>query len=113
MGMFGLKLRTNIPCADVIKILRQFDPDASISNLRFKNYTQRFCLCLWLHDEDGIITLLNLLHEVEAIKIDVDIYEQSENGERKVTPFLLQNLLEQYKEIAHQIQEIVDLEAED
>lgn len=36
MGMFGLKLRTNIPCADVIKILRQFDPDASISNLRFK-----------------------------------------------------------------------------
>ena len=39
MGMFGLKLRTNIPCADVIKILRQFDPDASISNLRFKLYT--------------------------------------------------------------------------
>lgn len=48
-----------------------------------------------------------------SIKIDVDIYEQSENGDRKVTPFLLQNLLEQYKEIAHQIQEIVDLEAED
>ena len=43
----------------------------------------------------------------------MDIYEQSENGERKVNPFLLQNLLEQYKEIAHQIQEIVDLEAED
>ena len=47
------------------------------------------------------------------LEIDVDIYEQSENGERKVNPFLLQNLLEQYKEIAHQIQEIVDLEAED
>ena len=109
MGMFGLKLRTNIPCADVIKILRQFDPDASISNLRFNDFVY-VCDCI---DEDGIITLLNLLHEVEAIKIDVDIYEQSENGERKVTPFLLQNLLEQYKEIAHQIQEIVDLEAED
>ena len=60
MGILGLKLRTNTPCADVIKILKQ-----------------------------------------------------SENGDRKVTPFLLQNLLEQYKEIAHQIQEIVDLEAED
>lgn len=90
MGMFGLKLRTNIPCADVIKILRQFDPDASISNLRFKIIHNDFvyvCDCI---DEDGIITLLNLLHEVEAIKIDVDIYEQSENGERKVNPFLYQ-----------------------
>lgn len=63
MGMFGLKLRTNIPCADVIKILRQFDPDASISNLRFKIIHNDFvyvCDCI---DEDGIITLLNLLHE--------------------------------------------------
>lgn len=69
MGMFGLKLRTNIPCADVIKILRQFDPDASISNLRFKIIHNDFvyvCDCI---DEDGIITLLNLLHEVEAKSI--------------------------------------------
>ena len=43
----------------------------------------------------------------------ISIFKMNENGERKVTPFLLQNLLEQYKEIAHQIQEIVDLEAED
>ena len=113
MGILGLKLRTNTPCADVIKILKQFDPDASISNLRFKIIHNEFDYVCDYIDEDGIITLLNLLHEVEAIKIDVDIYEQSENGDRKVTPFLLQNLLEQYKEIAHQIQEIVDLEAED
>lgn len=92
-----------------LEIFQQLEND----NLRFKIIHNDFvyvCDCI---DEDGIITLLNLLHEVEAIKIDVDIYEQSENGERKVTPFLLQNLLEQYKEIAHQIQEIVDLEAED
>ena len=43
----------------------------------------------------------------------ISIFKMNENGERKVNPFLLQNLLEQYKEIAHQIQEIVDLEAED
>ena len=106
MGILGLKLRTNTPCADVIKILKQFDPDASISNLRFKIIHNDFVYVCDYIDEDGIITLLNLLHEVEAIKIDVDIYEQSENGDRKVTPFLLQNLLEQYKEIAHQYKEI-------
>ena len=43
----------------------------------------------------------------------MDIYEQSEHGDKKVNPFLLQNLLEQYKEIGHQIQEVIDLEAED
>lgn len=111
--MFGLKLRTNTPCADVIKILKHFDPDASISNLRFKIIHNDFVYVCNYIDEDGIVTLLNLLHEVEAIKIDVDIYEQSENGDKKVNPFLLQNLLEQYKEIAHQIQEIADLEAGD
>lgn len=113
MGMFGLKLRTNTPSADVIKILRQFDPDASISNLRSKIIHNDFVYVCDYIDEDGIVTLLNLLHEVEAIKIDVDIYEQSENGDKKINPFLLQNLLEQYKEIEYQIQEIVDLEAEE
>ena len=68
MGILGLKLRTNTPCADVIKILKQFDPDASISNLRFKIIHNDFVYVCDYIDEDGIITLLNLLHEVEAIK---------------------------------------------
>lgn len=113
MGMLGLKLRTNAPCAAAIKILRRFDPDASISNFRSKIIHNSFvytCDCI---DEDGIATLLKLLHEFETAAIGVDIYEQLENGRKTADPALLQNLLEQYKEIQNQIQEIIDWETED
>ncbi len=113
MSIFGLKLKTDIPSASVIKVLKQFHNTVSIASLRSKIQNKEFIYTCSSIDDTRIVTLLKLLYEIETLGIGVEIYEQWENGAiKKVDRFLLENLLESYDEIENQIERIIDLEVE-
>lgn len=113
MSIFGLKLKTDIPSASVIKVLKQFHNTVSIASLRSKIQNKEFIYTCSSIDDTRIVTLLKLLHKIETLGIGVEICEQWENGAiKKVDRFLLENLLESYDEIENQIERIIDLEVE-
>ena len=118
MSVYALKIKVEGNCSKVISILRKFDPSLSIGEIRKRmqcnDFVVEYDLLHWDITEemagiDRISKFENLIQSLEECGARVEIYK----GNELVSKEFFGNNMQTLREIADEVEEDMDREAED
>ena len=118
MSVYALKIKVEGNCSKVISILRKFDPSLSIDEIRKRmqsdDFVVKYDLLHWDITEemagiDRISKFENLIQSLEECSARVEIYK----GKELVSKEFIGNNMQMLREIADEVEEDMDREAED
>ena len=121
MSKYALKIKTEGSGTKVISILRKFDPSLSIAEIRKRmqeddfvvKYDVKYDLLHWDVTEemagiDRITKFEGLIQSLEDCGAKIEIY----NGEELISKAFFENSMQMLREIADEVDEDMDREAE-
>ena len=118
MSVYALKIKVDGNGSKVISILRKFDPSLSIGEIRKRmqcnDFVVEYDLLHWEITEemagiDRISKFESLIQSLEECGASVEIY----NGNELVSKEFFGNSMQMLREIADEVEEDMDCEAED
>ncbi|MBP5655357.1 MAG: hypothetical protein J6X33_07555 [Clostridiales bacterium] len=104
----GIKISSESPIAKCVSIIREIEPDLSISDIRTAIDNNEYVLSYDYTDEKGIKNIVKCYEELEKLGIKARLYEL-DNEECSIE--LIKNLDKMYDEISDDID--AEMEAED
>ena len=118
MSVYALKIKVEGNCSKVISILRKFDPSLSIGEIRKRmqcnDFVVEYDLLHWDITEemagiDRITKFEKFIQSLEECGARVEIYK----GNELVSKEFFGNSMQMLREIADEVEEDMDREAED
>lgn len=118
MFRYGIKLKTTTADATVLKVLRKYFPNQSLSELRAKVQAHDYIFLIALEEHNSTRSIAKLLREFDKAGIETELFE--EHRHTSADPWqaelmsreYLNNMLQRNREISRQVLEDIELETE-